>query len=302
MRIFVTGATGYIGSAVVRSLVVAGHEVTGLVRSQATQTVLEGLGAAAVRGDYKDLTSFKAAALAHDAIVHVAMEYTPDGIEAGKKNLLSIIAEAKAAKAKKESAPRQVVFTSGVWVLGNTSGAGDESASTDRAAPNVRWRAAQEKELLAASSDAVTVAVIRPGMVYGYKAGFICDWFKEAEEKGAASFVGEGANHWSLIHDQDLAEYYRSVIEKLAGGVFHAVDGAPVTVLEAARAASHAAGAGGKTQAVPVEEARKTAGAVVDALVLDQRVSSKRAAELGWKPAHPSFVESAPAAYAEWKA
>jgi nucleoside-diphosphate-sugar epimerase len=297
MRVFVTGATGYIGSAIVLRLVKAGHEVTGLVRSTEKKSALEAAGGVAVLGDYKDVAPFAEAALACDAIVHAAMEYSPEGIAAGEKTLLTLACRGE----RRAGGPAVIVYTSGVWVLGETSDAADEGASTDHPAPTVAWRVGQEKALLAANREGLAVSVIRPGMVYGRKGGFVAQWFAGAEETGAVSFVGDGTNRWSMVHVDDLAELYMRILERRGSGIFHGVDGTPSRVADLAKAASIAAGTDGKTLAVPVVTARAKMGPAADAVAMDQVVVTKRSRELGWRALHSSFEESAKAAYEEWR-
>jgi nucleoside-diphosphate-sugar epimerase len=294
----VTGATGYIGSAIVRALVKSGHAVTGLVRSAEKQRALEAAGGAAALGDYKDVGSFAQAALGCEAVVHAAMEYSPEGIAGGEKSLLALMG----LRARRAGSPlTTVVYTSGVWVLGECPEPADEGASTDRPAAAVAWRVGQEKALLAANAADLAVSVIRPGMVYGHKGGFVGEWFSDAQKEGAVSFVGGGDNHWSMVHVDDVAELYRRVVERRASGVFHAVDGTPARVGDLAKAASLAAEADGKTRSVPVEAARATLGPMADAVVMDQVVVTRRARDLGWKPARASFEDSARSAFEEWR-
>jgi len=297
MRVFVTGATGYIGSAIVRALVKAGHGVTGLVRSPDKQRAVDAAGGVAVVGDYKDVGPWAQAALACDAVVHAAMEHSPEGIAGGEKSLLAMAG----LRQRRAGGPSAIVYTSGVWVLGDTPNPADEGASTDRPAAAVEWRVGQEKALLAANGEGLAVSVIRPGMVYGQKSGFIAGWFADADKTGVVSFVGEGNNHWSMVHVDDVAQLYRLVLERKASGIFHGVDGTPARVIDLAKAASLAAGTDGKTKPVPVEMARPTLGPMADAVVMDQVVVTKRSRELGWKPAHSSFEDSARGAFDEWR-
>lgn len=113
--------------------------------------------------------------------------------------------------------------------------------------------------------------------------------------------MGTGDQRWAMVHRTDLAELYRLVVERRAGGIFHGVDGASPTVAEAASAASHAAGKGA-VRAIAVEDARETMGALADALAMDQVVIGARGAEVGWAPRHPPFVQDAPNAFREWRA
>lgn len=294
MRVFVTGPTGYIGSALVRALVAAGHEVTGLCRTAERERSLTALGGKPLRGDYKDLRSFLAKALEHDAFVHAAMEYSPEGKSRGGENVLALIEAAKGT-----GRPRSIVFTSGVWVLGDTRGLTDEAAPADHPAAAVTWRVPQESAVLAAGDDRVATAVLRPGIVYGRKGGFVTQWFTAAQQDGVVTYVGDGKNHWSFIHADDLAALYRVLLERQARGVFHGVDEKPTLLATAARLASEAAGRGA-TRSMALEAARKTMGPTADALVLDQQVLATRARELGWKPGHASFAEGVKAAYREF--
>lgn len=297
MRIFITGGTGYIGSAVVAALVKAGHEVSGLVRSAESARVLEAMGGRAVEGDLKDGSTYAAAAAKAEALVHAAFEYSARGVEADRTAVDTLLDAARRTKAL-------VLYTSGCWVLGNTGdGPADESASTERAAELVAWRPAHERAVLEAGDAAggPATAVIRPGMVYGGRGGLASHLFESAVETGAAEYVGDGANRWSMVHREDLADLYRLVVERTARGIFHGVDGHAARVAEAARAASEAAGKGGATRSVPLEEARRKLGPVADALCLDQVLAAPRSAELGWRPARASFVETAPASFAEWR-
>ncbi len=163
------------------------------------------------------------------------------------------------------------------------------------------WRPAHERLVLGSTTETLATAVIRPGMVYGGKGGLVSSLFASAVNEGVVAYVGDGRNRWSLVHRDDLAVLYRLVLERRAREVFHGVDGVPARTAELARAAAEAAGKGGATRSVPLEEARKQMGPVADALVLDQVVVTRRAGELGWKPARRSFLESARAAYLEWR-
>lgn len=298
MRVFITGGTGYVGSAIVRALVQAGHRVTGLVRSAEKEAVLRGLAAIPVRGDIKEPSTYRGMAAEHDAAIHAGFEYSEKAVEADKVAIEILLAAAKAG-----GGLREVVYTSGVWVLGNTGDRpADEGASTAGAAPIVAWRPAHERLVLDAGRGNLATAVIRPGMVYGGKGGLVTQFFSSATEEGAAAYVGSGTNRWSLVHRDDLAQLYRLAIEKRTRGVLHGVDGAPVTVADAARAASHPAGKGGAARSIPLEEARKQMGPMADALCLDQVVATRRSAELEWKPRQGSFLDGVRAAFDEWRA
>jgi nucleoside-diphosphate-sugar epimerase len=296
MRIFVTGGSGYIGSAVIPALVKAGHEVVALSRSAEKDRLLGELGAHPHRGTLADSNSYFLEAAKCEALVHMAFDYAAQGPEQDRAAVETLL------EAGAEGGARSFVFTSGVWVLGSCSTPADEKRATNQPLPMVAWRAEHEKLTLEARTDELATSVIRPGLVYGGKGGLLLSLFETAEKEGASEYVGDGKNHWPLIHREDLAELYRLVIETQAEGVFHGVDGAPLTVAEVARLASQAAGAGGKTRSVPTAEAKKKLGPLVEALALDQVVIAPRARGLGWQPRLASFAQGAMTAYSEWKA
>ncbi len=194
---------------------------------------------------------------------------------------------------------RRLVYTSGCWLLGNT---GDEPAAEDAATDPpelVAWRVGHEKRVLDAHSSKLTTAVVRPGLVYGGSGSLTAMLFTSAEEQGASAYIGEGRNHWSMVHRRDLARLYRLIVEESASGIFHGVDGHPVRVVDAAAAASEAAGAGGVTRSLALEDAREELGPIADALCMDQKLIGVHSAELGWKPELTSFPDHADEAYRE---
>jgi nucleoside-diphosphate-sugar epimerase len=291
VRIFLTGGTGYIGSAIAGALTRAGHSVTALTRSPEKERGLLQLGVSPVRGDLADPATYERIAALHDTIVHAAFEDAE----------IDLIALETIIGAARTDDGRHLVYTSGSWVLGDTHG-GIAYESTPIRAPArlVSWRGEHEQLVLLAADEGVTPSVVRPGLVYGGKGGLVSGYFSSAVEEGAASYIGNGRNHLSLIYREDLAQLYRLVVERRGWGVFHGVDGVPLVVEEVARAASELAGAAGATKSIPLSQARARMGDLADALCLDQRVGTRRAGELGWKPRFPSFLEGVHAAMAEW--
>lgn len=281
MRVLVTGGTGYVGSAVVRALVAAGHKVTGLSRSTEAAKKLAALDAHARPGSIDQPASIERAADGHDALVHIAASYSPEWPSVDRAAIFAMVDAAKRAKQ-----PRMVVYTSGVWVLGN--GGGDEDTVCDHPAAASAHRPALERDLLAAADDTVTTAVIRPGMVYGGAggvAGFLCDLVARAAGRpGVPIYVGDGENRWPLVHLDDNAQLYRRVLEERAGGVFHAVEDEPLRAAEIARLL-HQAGAPAPAS-LGLEHARQKLGPLGESISLDIPATAKRAKTLGWSPAH----------------
>ena len=283
MRVFVTGSTGYVGSAVVRALVAAGHEVGGLVRSVEKEAAVRKAGAVPVFGNLHDPETYQHFAAESQAVVHCAFEDAEtDGLAA----------EELAGALQAEGGEKTLVYTSGVWVLGASPAAADESAPTDHPFAMVAWRPAVERFVLSRGNHGLACAVVRPGLVYGRTGGLFAGWFRSAAAGEGVRYVGEGQNRFPPVHVDDLAQLYRLIVERRARGLFHGVDGSAPTMAEAARRVSEAGGSKGRTSSWPLAQARQRLGALADALALDQVVVTRRAAELGWKPRRP-FVESA---------
>ena len=279
MRVYLTGATGYIGSAVAEALQKAGHSVTGLARTPEKARQLEARGIRAVEGDLLKADTIAEPARISDGVIHTANTNdasAPQADAAAVRALLQNLADTN----------KPFVYTSGVWVLGST---GDKIATEETVVnptPLVAHRAAIEQEVLAAKNRGVRTIVIRPALVYGHGGSLPAMLTKSARETGAARFVGDGRNRWPFVDIEDLAALYVLALEKApAGSLYNAAHGPAYRVAEVAEAASIGAGANGKTQAWPLAEARKTLGPFADALTLDQQVSGEKARrELGWSP------------------
>ncbi len=298
MKIFITGATGYIGSAIVNAFLKSGHQVTGLVRSAEKEAILRKAGAKAVIGNLRAASTYEEAACECDVLIHTGFEMAADGHEVDRQAVNTLL-----AAAGKTNRTKLFIYTSGVMVLGNTENkTANEDASTENAAAAVAWRPPHEQLVLKAANKMLVTAVVRPGMVYGGKRGIISQYFHSAQEKGAVAYIGDGENRWPLVHVDDLAQLYLLIAQKRKGGIFHGVDGGAVKVKELARAVSEVAGKAGAVQSIPLEEARKQMGPFADAMCLDQLVGCKHAQELGWKCEKPAFPENIRLAWKEWSA
>jgi len=285
MKVFLTGATGYIGSAVADALLAAGHEVLALARSNENVKRLAEKLIQPWRGDLYNPETVATGAGAADGAIHCA--FTTDA-----NAPLADRAAAEAILDAYAGSGRPFIYTSGVWVMGNTSKDADETAPL-APAPVVEWRAGVEKLVLAGAARNVRTVVIRPAVVYGRGGGLVNGFERSARENGAALIVGNGENHWTFVHVDDLAGLYLLALEKAPPGtVLIAANGDPVRVRDVAEAASRAAGAGGRIHMVLADEAFLTMGPSVEGLVLDQRISGRRAQELlGWKPRHRSVLD-----------
>jgi nucleoside-diphosphate-sugar epimerase len=282
MRIFLTGATGYIGSAVLEAFLRGGHEVTALVRDPEKAERVSLRGVNPVLGDLAKPASYTSAVEASDAIVHTAFQPSKDGQKVDRQAVETLLNAAIRRAAKGQAV--SVVYTSGVWVLGNTSGAAAEEAPLDPI-PLVAWRPEHEKLVLEAGRGrTLRTAVIRPGVVYGGARGIIGDLLRDAAN-GLVRVVGDGRNHWPCVYDRDLADLYvRIATRPDASGVYHANDEADERVADIVEAIAQQARMRPDVRYMPLEEAKAKMGLYAEALALNQIVRSPRARALGWAP------------------
>ncbi len=296
MRVFLTGATGYVGNAVARCLAGAGHELVALVRSAERGERLHGLAAELVVGvgGLQTPEAYRDAAAKCEAVVHLALEYTADGHERPEVDRTAI--EALIATARAAAKPRHLVYTSNAFLL--PSGPSPVNEDTPLPSAHGEWRLEHERRVLESAGGPLTCAVVRLGYVYGGAGGTIWDLFAPTEE-GSVLYAEDGGNRWPFVHVEDLAELYRLILEKRASGVFHGVDGAPLTVREVAATIARCVGAPGGAKSIPVELAERRFGGFSRILARDLSVRAPRSRALGWSPRHRSFTESAGAAYEE---
>jgi nucleoside-diphosphate-sugar epimerase len=280
VRVLLTGATGYIGRVVAEAVVAAGHAVVGVARSAAAETRLTDLGYEAMRGDLRRPDSLAGAAMACDGVVHLAATQD-EHMAATEQAIVRAFLGALAGSGK------PFVYTSGVWVYGTaqTGQMLDEDSATDPVSIYA-WRPALESEVRAAASRDVRSIVIRPAMVYGRGGGPLTQ-FAEMAIDGTPRYVGDGTNHWTLVHVDDLAWLYVLALERApAGTLINAAVGEPIRVRDLAAAATAGAGFTNPPVAWPAAAAAAVLGAdVAEALTRDHRISGVRARGLlGWQP------------------
>jgi nucleoside-diphosphate-sugar epimerase len=293
MRVFLTGATGYIGSAVLDALLRASHEVSALVRSTAAANAVARRGATPIKGDLRDPESYREAAGGHQAYIHTAFDRSgnaPQVEDVTAEALLDLAAWAGRST---------MIYTSGLWLLGSTSEPATEEAAPDPP-PLVAWRPAVEQRVLAGARGVRSI-VVRPGLVYGGARGIISDMLTDADN-GLMRVIGSGDNHWPVVYDRDLADLYLRVLTTPdVSGIFHATDESDETVRDIVEAIADHVPARPEVRYVPLAEARKKRGALADVLVLDQRVRSPRARALGWSPSLGTLTRNIPRLFEEWR-
>ncbi|MFG2357197.1 NAD-dependent epimerase/dehydratase family protein [Streptomyces sp. NPDC048521] len=275
MKVFLTGGSGYIGKATITALIRHGHTVEALARNERAADAVGALGAVPVLGGLGDLGVLNAAAARAEAVVHLAQA------DSGEADL------AAAAAMQDGIGTGTYVHTGGTWVYGDTHGVADETAPWNPPAL-VAWRRPVEEAVLGRAERGGRPVVIQPGLLYGGENRLIDLFFTApGKDAGAIPYIGDGGNHWALVHVDDIAELYVRALRAKAGSVYVGVGGVNPTAKEVALAVSRGAGLEGKIASISLEQAREQMGAVADAFALDQQFAPSRArAELGWTPAH----------------
>ncbi|GHO48657.1 SDR family oxidoreductase [Ktedonospora formicarum] len=287
MKVFVTGATGYIGSAIVRELLATGHQVLGLARSDAAATSLASVGAQVHRGSLDDLDSLRSGAAASDGVIHTAyFTISSDLARSGEADLRAI----KVLGAELAGSSRPFVVTSAIGLLLP----GRLGTEEDAASPNSfgASRVASEEAALELSSRGVRVSIVRlPPTTHGEgDHGFVPTLISVARTKGVSAYPSDGSNRWPAVHRLDAAHLYRLALEKAAAGsVLHAVADEGVPVREIAGEISRRLGV--PVVSLPIEEAGSHFGWIGHVFSLDIPASSTLTRQrLGWQPVQPGLL------------
>ncbi|HTK31160.1 MAG TPA: NAD-dependent epimerase/dehydratase family protein [Candidatus Saccharimonadaceae bacterium] len=295
-RIFVTGASGYLGGAIAARLARAGHQVFGLTRSAEHARGLEAAGVKPVIGDLEERATFIGALQNCDAVVHAAIADDAN-VALLDQHALEAIREAAV-----DGRVRRLLYTSGLWVHGDRPGVVTDESSPLAPLDVVHWRAAHEDAALDLADAEVATVIFRGAIVYGEARGIVGDLFREAHQKRTVTYPGDGSQIWSLVHRDDVAEAYALGLEHAAAGERYLLaDDQPLAARDVAAAIARVTGA--ETRAWDADDVRERLGAYGDALLASVRVSAAKARrELGWVPRHTSFAAEADALYREWLA
>jgi len=273
MRIFVTGASGFVGSAVVRELVAAGHQVVGLARSESSAHAVEAAGAKVQQGDLGDLAALKQAAAASDGVIHTAFGHDFSNFAAScEVDRLAI----EALGAALAGSQRPLIVTAGSGTC--------RSEADEPNMPNMPRKS--EQTGLSLTEKGVRAMVVRlPPSVHGAgDHGFVPALIRVAREQGFSSYVADGQNRWAAVHRLDAAKLYRLALEKGAAGArYHGIGDEGVPTKQLAEAIAERLGVPAVSRSPA--EAAALLGFVGHVFALDCASSSKRTQELlGWRP------------------
>jgi nucleoside-diphosphate-sugar epimerase len=287
MRIFVTGATGFIGSAIVPELISAGHQVLGLTRSEAGAKSLLAAGAQVHRGELNDLESLRKGAAMSEGVIHTAFMHDFSRFREVCEHDRRVIEALGSALAGSD---RPLLITSGTGIASGTPG----RPATEQDAPETSDaipRVASEQAAAMVATKGVRVGVMRLSQVHNtVKQGLVTYAIELARRKGVSAYVGDGRNRWPAVHVLDAARLYRLAIEKLeAGAIYHAVAEEGVALRDIAEVI-------GRGLKVPVtsvspEEALTHFGWLAAFAGRDLPASSALTRErLAWRPTGPGLI------------
>jgi nucleoside-diphosphate-sugar epimerase len=288
LRVFVTGATGFIGTELVKELMEAGHQVRGLTRSDAGVEQLKAAGVEVHRGDLQDLDSLRSGAAGMDAVVNLAFNHDMSKFEKNAEDEIKAIEALGSVLA----AGKLLVVTNGI---GTTAGApGQTRKESDPPTDSPRMPRRPEQAAQALAANGVHVAIVRLPQVHDTrKQGLVTRVIQIAREKDVSAYVGDGANRWAAAPLKDVARLYRLAVEKTGPGAttYHAVqeEGVPL------RNIAERIGKGLKVPlvSIPAEKAGEHFGMFFGhAATQDMPASSEWTRKrLGWAPAGPGLIE-----------
>ncbi len=287
MRVFVTGATGFIGTELVKELIEAGHQVRGLSRSEEGVKQLEAAGAEPLLGDLTDLESLRRGAAGMDAVVNLAFNHDFSKFAQNAQDEIKAIE----ALGSVLEPGKLLIITSGIGITAGAPGQVRRETDPPVESPAVPRRPEQAAAVFA--QKGVRVGIVRLPQVHDTrKQGLITLMIPMVRAKGVSAYVGDGAIRWAAAPLKDVAHLYRLAVEKTGPGVttYHAVDEEGVSM----RAIAEAIGKGLKVPVVSIapEKAAEQFGPFAHFAALDMPASSEWTRKvLGWNPTGPSLIQ-----------
>lgn len=290
MKVFVTGASGYIGGSVAAALLSAGHAVAGLVRSEQRAAQIQALGMQPVLGTLDDGDVLVRAARQSDAVIHTA--------DSDHRRSAEAMLPALAGSGK------LFLQTSGSSIVGDEAGGESTERIYDedtpfQPGPGRASRVAIDRAVLASADRGVRAVVVCPSMIYGpgrglHRESIQVPWFvRLAKKHNVALHIGRGENVWSNVHIDDLCDLYLLILERAPAGAFYFAENGENSMRQIAEAISRALGFGGRTASMSIERAavESSEPAARYTYGSNSRVRAMRARrELGWSPKRPSLL------------
>ncbi len=284
MKVFLTGANGFIGGAVGRVLQRSGHQIHALARSPGAQEFASAHRYKVIEGSLEEPKTLENAVRDADAVVHCAA--TGD-MRQGEVDSAATRALLDALR----GTGKRFVYTSGCWVYGNTGDKPADEKAPLAPPPIVAGRVEVEREVIDAATARVHAIILRPGVVFGQRRGLPGMLLANVKD-GAVQYVGDGKNRWPLVYVDDLAELYALALQNApAGQIYNASGPDAIRVQDVAGGAAKSLGLA-QTSSIPLEDARAQLGPLADALCLDQVVSSQKArTQLHWTPSNYTIYQ-----------
>ncbi len=296
MNVFITGATGYIGFQIAQAFRRAGYSVWGLTRDSFKAAQLSRHEIFPVIGDLTRPETFTDIARRATILIHAALDLEGSTARVDQKAVDTFLRLAQDSDQEKT-----LVYTSGLWIYGSQDEHLDERTLFSPI-PLDQWRPGVEAQIH--QSENIRSLIIRPATVYGKQGGLLARWFHEAHVNKTLNVIGDGKNHWPLVHVDDLAQAYLLAVESnLCGQNFNIADPSEHTMTEIIKAIGRVTNCDGELHAMNPEDAKRLWGEVVDGFLLDHRVNSGKAQRLlGWFPQHKSFIDQVENYFLSWQA
>ncbi|MBM9509223.1 NAD-dependent epimerase/dehydratase family protein [Actinacidiphila acididurans] len=284
MRIFLTGASGYLGGVLTEHLIASGHQVSALARSDAARDRVTKLGARAVAGSLADTETLRLAAAEADAVVHTAVDFTDPGMRRVEQPALGAM-----LTGMKPGNPFVYTSTGLVYPDGHGLTADEDTPVEPEDSPQP-YKVLGERQVLAAQGPAVTV--IRAALIYGRGgSGLLQGMIANARQHGVATYIADGRNEWSSVHVDDLARLYVAALTRAEHRlVVNAASRHRTSMREISEAVAHITGT--RAQSITLEQAQRTIGPFADVLTRSSPMDPSRAERLlSWHPAEPPLLD-----------